>query len=115
MGCYDAGNVPKSYNRYWNLVDAAGFSANLLDAKQEKGNIIAMQLLVGGLMLQPCNPTFLQARDAILQADQAYYSSKYKCAIWKAFAKRGMGVDATGVYRKQAGLVDGFKVPETCA
>jgi Fungalysin metallopeptidase (M36) len=34
---------------YWNLVDAKGSSADRLDATQFKGNIIAMQILIGGL------------------------------------------------------------------
>ena len=92
------------FEMYWNLVDLKGFSTNWYDATQDKGNIIALQLVIGGLKLQPCNPTFLKARDAILAADQSYYKGEFKCEIWKAFAKRGMGVDATanfplGVYK----------------
>ena len=50
---------------------------------------------MGGLKIQPCNPEFLQARDAIIAADNAFYSGKNKCLLWKAFAKRGMGFNAT--------------------
>ncbi|KAJ1339936.1 hypothetical protein BSLG_005471 [Batrachochytrium salamandrivorans] len=46
---------------YWNFVDAHGFSTNLHDATQKKGNIMFLQILVGTLMLQPCNPTFESA------------------------------------------------------
>ncbi len=45
-----------------------------------------------GLKLQPCQPGFLDARDAILKADTILYNGKYSCAIWNAFARRGMGV-----------------------
>ncbi|KAH9264196.1 hypothetical protein BASA83_012336 [Batrachochytrium salamandrivorans] len=38
---------------YWNLVEEYGFSANLHDATQKKGNIIFLQLFVGTLMIQP--------------------------------------------------------------
>ncbi|KAH6580976.1 hypothetical protein BASA61_009300 [Batrachochytrium salamandrivorans] len=76
---------------YWNLVDAYGFSTNLHDATQNKGNIIFLQILVGTLMIQPCNPTFVAARDAMLAADDAYYGGVHKHLIRKGFAKRGLG------------------------
>ncbi|KAL2919379.1 decapping endonuclease targeting mRNA [Polyrhizophydium stewartii] len=90
---HDAGEVwvELLWEVYWNLVDKYGFNANLRDAKSTAGNIVALQLVIGGMMAQPCNPTFLQARDAILTADQTYYGGKYKCDIWKGFAKRGAG------------------------
>jgi extracellular elastinolytic metalloproteinase len=97
------------YEMYWNLVDAWGFSANYMDSKQEKGNIMAMQVVIGGLALQPCNPTFITARNAILAADVSYYGGKNKCSIWKAFAKRGLGTDAV-----QSGYQNGFAVPTDC-
>jgi extracellular elastinolytic metalloproteinase len=94
---------------YWNLVDNLGFSPNWYDESQLKGNIVMMKIMIGGMMLQPCNPTFLQARDAIIQAEKNYYGGKYACDVWKGFAKRGMGVDAA-----QKKHVDGFKLPAEC-
>ncbi|KAH6600159.1 hypothetical protein BASA61_002339 [Batrachochytrium salamandrivorans] len=76
---------------YWNLVEKYGFSANLHDATQEKGNIMFLQLFVGTLMIQPCDPTFASARDAMLAADDAYYGGIHKHLIIKGFAKRGFG------------------------
>lgn len=43
---------------YWNLRDTYGFSANLFDATQQKGNIMAIQLVIGGLKLQPWYSNF---------------------------------------------------------
>lgn len=94
---------------YWNLVDKSGYSGNWFDSKQSEGNIVAMQLMMGGLTLQPCNPSFLQARDAVLAADDAFYGGDNKCEVWKGFAKRGMGNDAVA-----EGYVNGFSVPEEC-
>ncbi|TPX66302.1 hypothetical protein SpCBS45565_g04553 [Spizellomyces sp. 'palustris'] len=93
---------------YWNLVDQSGFSDDIFNAKQEKGNIVAFQLFIDSLALQPCNPTMIAARDAIIQADQNRYNGKYKCAIWKGFAKRGMGSKAT------TSKVDDFTLPAGC-
>ncbi|KAH9266314.1 hypothetical protein BASA83_010698 [Batrachochytrium salamandrivorans] len=80
---------------YWNLVTKHGFSTNLYDAKQSAGNIVALKIIMGGLTLQPCNPTFLGARDAILSADDSHYQGAHKCEIYKGFAKRGLGLGAT--------------------
>ncbi|KAH6573042.1 hypothetical protein BASA62_003149 [Batrachochytrium salamandrivorans] len=76
---------------YWSLVEAHGFSANLHDATQKEGNIVFLQILVGTLMIQPCNPTFNSAYDAMLAADYAYYGGIHKHLIIKGFAKRGLG------------------------
>jgi extracellular elastinolytic metalloproteinase len=43
---------------------------------------------------QPCNPNFVQARDAILDADRALTGGAHACAIWSGFAKRGLGSGA---------------------
>ena len=82
------------FEMYWNLVDAKGFSDNWYDATQEVGNIMALQLVIGGMKFVSCNPSFSEARDGILAADQAFYNGANKCLIWKAFAKRGLGVDS---------------------
>jgi extracellular elastinolytic metalloproteinase len=99
---------------YWNLVHKHGFAANLFDSKATKedglpaGNVIALQLVVDGMKLQPCRPSFVDARDAILQADQVTFEGRNSCEIWKAFAKRGLGTKA------RSGGTEDFTVPEEC-
>ncbi|KAH6597655.1 hypothetical protein BASA50_004261 [Batrachochytrium salamandrivorans] len=107
---HDVGEVWASllWEVYWSLVTKHGFSANLHDAKQSAGNIVAMQNIIGGLMTQPCNPTFLSARDAIVAADASYYKGANKCEILKAFAKRGLGSKATSSRKSD------FSVPSEC-
>ncbi|KAH6573550.1 hypothetical protein BASA60_005965 [Batrachochytrium salamandrivorans] len=75
---------------YWNFVEEYGFSANLHDATQEQGNIIFLQLFVGTLMIQPCNPTFESAYDAMLVADDVYYDGIHEHLIRQGFFKRGL-------------------------
>ncbi|KAL2915544.1 decapping endonuclease targeting mRNA [Polyrhizophydium stewartii] len=96
------------WEMYWNLVTKYGFSTDLCNAKSTAGNVVALQLVIGGLMNQPCNPTMIQARNAILTADQTFYGGKYKCDIWKAFAKRGLGNSAT------TAKVDKTDLPSGC-
>ncbi|KAG0286115.1 Fungalysin/Thermolysin Extracellular metalloproteinase 5 [Linnemannia gamsii] len=64
------------------------------DDKTKYANTLALQLVVDGLKLQPCMPSFIQARDAILQAEEQLTKGEYKCDIWKAFTKRGLGPKA---------------------
>ncbi|KAJ3100687.1 Fungalysin/Thermolysin Extracellular metalloproteinase 5 [Phlyctochytrium bullatum] len=98
------------YEVYWNVFEAAGnvFEPNLHNSSSQAGNIRFLQLVVDGLKIQPCNPTFIQARDAIIQADATANGGKFKCAIWKAFAKRGLGTAATSSY------ADSFQIPTGC-
>ncbi len=58
------------------------------------GNSIALKLVLEGMKLQPCLPGFLDSRNAILQADLNLYGGRHYCAIWTAFARRGMGYSA---------------------
>ncbi|MEZ5314492.1 MAG: M36 family metallopeptidase [Thermoanaerobaculia bacterium] len=39
-------------------------------------------------------PGFVDGRDAILAANEVNYDGDFYCAIWNAFAKRGVGVSA---------------------
>ena len=54
-----------------------------------------LKYVIGGLKLTPSNPTFLQARDAIISAASALEPADVPL-IRRGFAKRGMGKDAVG-------------------
>lgn len=58
------------------------------------GNVAFMHLFIDGLSIQPCEPSFVTGRDAILQADQNRYSGDHFCIIWRVFASRGLGFGA---------------------
>ncbi|RDB19241.1 Extracellular metalloproteinase 10 [Hypsizygus marmoreus] len=81
------------------------------------GNSLILQLLINGMKLQPCRPSFFQARDAIIQADQVLTGGENFCTLWHGFAERGLGRDSRydgktpwgGGVRK-----DGFAVPTEC-
>ncbi|KAF8699524.1 peptidase M36 family, partial [Rhizoctonia solani] len=78
------------------------------------GNSLMLQLIVNGMKTQPCNPTFLQARDAIIAADDALTAGENKCTLWKAFASRGLGKDAKRLVDSPRPSINGFKVPPEC-
>src|SRR5690606_21764730 len=60
------------------------------------GNNLALQLVMDGMKMQQCNPTFVQARDAVIAADVANNGGANRCAIWEVFARRGLGASALG-------------------
>ncbi|KAG8905775.1 hypothetical protein FRB99_008254 [Tulasnella sp. 403] len=69
---------------YAALVEKHGFSGDFFNPDQSEGNIVFLHLLVDALPLQPCSPTFLTARDAIILADKNRYGGANKCTLWKA-------------------------------
>lgn len=49
-------------------------------------------LVLDGMKATPANPSFIDARDALVTAD----GGDNYCLIWSAFAGRGLGTDSTG-------------------
>jgi hypothetical protein len=82
----------------WALIDEYGFDTDFYnftaDVDQDAGNIQAFALVTEGMKLQPCNPSFIDGRDAIIAADLAIYGGANECLLWEAFAKRGLGYSA---------------------
>jgi Fungalysin metallopeptidase (M36) len=86
-----------------NIYDVPTVIANM------KGNIAAYKLVNEGLRLQACSPSFVQARDAIFQADVLLFGGRYRCAIGRAFARRGLGSNAsTGVSTNDRIVTESF-------
>jgi hypothetical protein len=78
------------------------------------GNARMMQLTTDGMKLHAAgNPSFLQSRDTIIQADNVDYAGVDRPALWTAFAKRGMGsaAAAPGGSTSSAGVVESYAVP----
>lgn len=110
----------------WKYVDKYGYNSNVL-ADPNSGSAKVLQLVMDALKLQPCNPTFVQGRDAILAADQASTGGQNKCMIWTTFAKRGLGVNASAgalnglafganqPLPEMSDQVEDFTVPAECA
>ncbi len=79
----------------WEIIQTAGINPNLLNPAGTGGNTIALKLVTEAMKLQPCSPGFIDGRNAILMADQLLYGGQYRCAIIRAFARRGLGFDAS--------------------
>ncbi|KAJ3472833.1 hypothetical protein NLG97_g10690 [Lecanicillium saksenae] len=97
------------HNLLASLADNRGWSETALtDATGDLGNVVFMHLVVDGLSIQPCEPTFVTARDAIIQADQNRYNGDHFCIIWRVFASRGLGFGAA------EDNVNEYSVPPGC-
>jgi hypothetical protein len=74
------------------------------------GNNLILQLVTDGMKLSPPNPTFTEARDAVLAADQALDGGANQSELWRAFAKRGLGVYAVGGVNTSSSVTEDFTV-----
>ncbi|KAI8048416.1 Fungalysin metallopeptidase-domain-containing protein [Syncephalis plumigaleata] len=103
------------YEVYWALARVLKFSEKKDVPSSYACNTLMLKLLIYGMSLTPEIPTFITARDAILQAEKSKTKGKYHCRIWRAFANRGLGVNAKpyveGVFAVD---MEDFNVPSEC-
>jgi Zn-dependent metalloprotease len=76
--------------------DGEVWAATLWDLRTQLGAATTDLLVLNGMKFTPTRPSFLNARDGILQADQNMNGGANRCAIWTVFARHGMGVSAVG-------------------
>jgi uncharacterized protein (TIGR03437 family) len=88
----DIGNAGYEVHR-----DGEIWAATLWDLRKSLGQAVTDQLVMDGLKATPCNPSMIDARDAILAADKATNGGANGAAIWTVFARHGMGYSAAGV------------------
>ncbi|HVR35527.1 MAG TPA: extracellular metalloproteinase, partial [Methylomirabilota bacterium] len=87
-----------------NLIDKYGF---------ETGNELILQLVTDALNLTPPNPTFVEARDAILLADLINHAGVNYVDLWSAFAKRGLGAGSiASASDTTRGVQEAFDLPD---
>ena len=98
------------WDLHWAMVDEYGFSSDFYNG--DLGNNRAIQLVMDGLKMQPCDPGFVDARNAILQADQIRYNGENKRLIWEVFARRGLGFSADQGSNDGVDAFEAFDLPE---
>jgi Ca2+-binding RTX toxin-like protein len=96
---------------YWNLVEEHGFNPNLHQDWTTGGNNLALRLVLDGLKLAPCFPGFVDARNAMLLADQNLTGGENQCRLWRGFAKRGLGQNANQGGPFDSNVTEDFTVP----
>ena len=89
-----------------------GFDSDLVDGTG--GNNLTMQLVIDAMKLMGAEPSFLDARDALLTADTILTGGAYQQTIWEVFARRGMGFSADdGGNANALEVTEAFDVPAT--
>jgi len=106
---------------YGDFSDVAGFpevhasgeiwAQALWDLRGSLGHTVTGMLVTRAMELSPSDPSFLDMRNAILQADLAVYGGKHTSKIWSVFAKRGMGFFAAATDGGDTQPVEDFSKP----
>jgi len=93
-----AAAVHDSYSDLGFGVHADGevWAATLWDLRTQLGATITDRIVLNGMKFTPTRPSYLNARDGIIQADQNLNGGANRCTIWTVFARHGMGVSAVG-------------------
>jgi extracellular elastinolytic metalloproteinase len=71
------------------------------------------RLVLESLATSACFPSYVTARDAILDADQTLFGGAHRGVIWNVFARRGLGQGAFSMGPDDASPTASFTVPIT--
>ncbi|MCW2749637.1 MAG: peptidase fungalysin [Aeromicrobium sp.] len=94
-------------------VHASGevWAQTLWDIRKKYGHTKADTLITRAMELSPADPTMLDMRNAILQADKVAYAAVDKKSLWSIFATRGMGWFAGATDGGDTQPAEDFHVP----
>lgn len=81
----------------------------------EQGKALIEQIVTDGLKLTPTNPSFVDARDAILAADRLANDGVNQCLLWSAFARRGIGFGASALNGSTNAVRQSFATAPYCS
>ena len=97
----------------WAFIEQYGFDSDLINGSG--GNNKIMQLFIDALKVSPCNPGFVDFRDAILLADELTNNGIHECLLWEVFARRGLGLLADqGNANNRQDQTEDFSIPSSC-
>ena len=96
------------------IADPAGANGDV-----PTGNHTMLQIVIDAMKLTPANPSYTEARDALILADCATNACANEKSIWDGFADRGLGYGAVAPL-EQAGIFNlgnmavgtSFKLPQ---
>lgn len=102
------------WDLHWQYAAKYGYSSDVT-ANKNSGSARVLQLVTDALKLQTCNPTFIDGRNAVLNAEMLTTGGENRCMIWKTFAKRGLGLNASAGSKTNINdQVEDFSVPADC-
>ena len=86
----------------------------LWDLRQVLGSNTTEMLVTRAMELSPPNPSYLDMRNAILDADVLAFAGSHVDDIWTVFAGRGMGFFAESLGGDDESPTQDFSMPPTC-
>jgi extracellular elastinolytic metalloproteinase len=110
-GGYTYGDFGKIIGRPEVHADGEIWASTLWDLRGALGSPTTEGLVTRAMELSPNNPSFLDMRNSILQADQVASGGANRDTIWAVFAKRGMGYFAAATDGDDAQPVENFALP----
>ena len=110
-GGYTYGDFGKIIGRPEVHADGEIWAETLWDLRRALGSRLSESLISRAMELSPANPSYLDMRNSILQADTVNNKGKARTSIWKVFAHRGMGYFAGTVDGDDAQPVEDFSMP----
>jgi hypothetical protein len=100
-----AGSVPEVH------ADGEIWGETLWDLRGALGSNLTEGLVTRAMELSPANPSMLDERNAILEADLVNFGGAHHDTIWQVFAHRGMGWYAGTVDGDDTQPVEDFQTP----
>ncbi len=95
--------------------DGQIWAQTMWDIRRDLGSSLATSLATRGLELSPPDPSFLDVRNAIIQADLVATGGTNADALWQAFAERGMGFFASTPDGGDTSAIEDFSLPPDCS
>ncbi|MGA8115269.1 MAG: M36 family metallopeptidase [Actinocatenispora sp.] len=111
-GGYTYGDFGKISSRGAEVhADGEIWAETLWDLRSALGSQLSESLVTRAMELSPANPSYLDERNAILQADTVVNGGLAHQKIWKVFAHRGMGYFAGALTGDDTAPVEDFSMP----
>ena len=110
-GGYTYGDFGRIFGSAEVHYDGEIWAQTLWDVRTALGFAKARALVTAGMRLLPPEPSFLDARNGILLADQALYAGADAATLWDVFAARGMGFFAASMGGEDTAPAEDFSLP----
>ncbi|MGI8578908.1 MAG: M36 family metallopeptidase [Nocardioidaceae bacterium] len=91
------------------------WAQTMWDLRKVLGHNVADMVITRGMSLSANDPSMLDMRNAIVQADLAVYGGHHRAIIWNAFRNRGMGWYAGTIDSGDAYPKEDFHMPPTAS
>jgi hypothetical protein len=94
--------------------DGEIWAQTLWDLRRNLGSTDTLMLVTRAMELSPPEPSFLDMRNAILQADLVAFGGAHRDLLWELFAERGMGFFAVAIDGSDVAPIEDFSLPPVC-